>query len=331
VADAVGRVGIAVVLPIAEPSLLALSQHRAALGDAVLPFPALEITQQVLDKQLVLSAARDLGIAVPAQVVLHTRNDVAAMLRDPPAMPVVLKPSRSVGQDAAGRHKLSVRHVAQFERLAEEIARLPDAAFPLLVQQRIVGPGVGVFVLRWDGRTELRAGHERILEKPPSGGVSVYRRSVVPDAMLASQSDLLLDRLGWQGVAMIEYKQDRLTGTPYLMEINGRFWGSLQLAIDAGADFPAHLVALALGRTPPVTIPFRRGVALRWEWGCVDHLLARLRRSAAELSLPDDASSLLASAARVLLPWRPDERWEVFRLTDPRPFLRETRQWFATR
>ncbi len=54
---------------------------------------------------------------------------------------------------------------------------------------------------------------------------------------------------------MVEFKADARTGTPYLMEINGRFWGSLQLAIDAGVDFPAILVAAALGAPIPPRSP----------------------------------------------------------------------------
>ena len=101
---------------------------------------------------------------------------------------------------------------------------------------------------------------------------------------------------------MIEYKRHTATGVPYLMEINGRFWGSLQLAIDAGADFPAHLMARALGAPLPAIPPFRSGLALRWEWGCIDHLLARWRRSAHDLALPPDDAGTLASAVRVLWP-----------------------------
>ena len=246
-------------------------------------------------------------------------------------MPVVLKPCRSIGEDAGGRHKLSVRHVATCDQLADEIAALPDAAFPLLVQQRIVGPGIGVFVLRWDGNTVLRAAHERILEKPPSGGVSVLRRSMSPESGLVAQSEALLKWFEWQGVAMIEYKRDVVTGVAYLMEINGRFWGSLQLAIDAGADFPVHLVARALHLTPPEIPPFRTGLTLRWEWGCVDHLLARLRRTPRSLSLPPDDPGFATSALKVLLPWRRGERWEVLRLNDPLPFVRESVHWMSSR
>ena len=32
---------------------------------------------------------------------------------------------------------------------------------------------------------------------------------------------------------MVEFKQDATTGTPYFMEVNGRFWRSLQPGIDA--------------------------------------------------------------------------------------------------
>ena len=37
---------------------------------------------------------------------------------------------------------------------------------------------------------------------------------------------------------MVEYKVDRRTGDAYLMEINGRLWGSILLATLAGLDLP---------------------------------------------------------------------------------------------
>src|SRR5436309_4883105 len=47
--------------------------------------------------------------------------------------------------------------------------------------------------------------------------------------------------LRYTGVAMVEFKIDLPTGRWILVEINGRFWGSLPLAIAAGADFPYWL------------------------------------------------------------------------------------------
>jgi len=126
---------------------------------------------------------------------------------------------------------------------------------------------------------------------------------------------------------MVEFKYDRDTGVPYLMEINGRFWGSLQLAIDAGVDFPRLLLEAAAGRCPPDPIEGRPGVRLRWLLGDLDHLLIRLRGSGRDLSLPPDAPGRLVTLGRFLVPWRPGDRWEVLRPGDPRPFLREVAQW----
>ena len=130
---------------------------------------------------------------------------------------------------------------------------------------------------------------------------------------------------------MVEFKLYRMTGTPYLMEVNGRFWGSLQLAIDAGIDFPLLLIDAACGAPvapPPVA---RTGVRLRWELGDVDYLIAILSRSRTQLHLPPGTPSRLRSAAAVLLPWRPGERWEILRPSDPAPFLREATNWIRGR
>ncbi|PYP29956.1 MAG: hypothetical protein DMD49_11930, partial [Gemmatimonadetes bacterium] len=109
-----------------------------------------------------------------------------------------------------------------------------------------------------------------------------------------------------------------------------RFWGSLQLAIDAGVDFPRLLVRCALGQVPPPNgIGYRIGVRSRWFWGDVDHLYLRLTRSAAELQLADHDASRLQAVLRFLA-FRPGrDRCEVWRWRDPAPFLLETLQWFG--
>ena len=128
---------------------------------------------------------------------------------------------------------------------------------------------------------------------------------------------------------MVEFKYDSKTSTPYLMEINGRFWGSLQLAIDAGVDFPRLLLEAGYGQTPARVIEGRPGLRLRWLLGDVDHLLLRLRKSSAELALELKGPGRLHTLSSFLVPWRPHERWEVLRPSDPRPFVHELRDWIA--
>lgn len=321
---------IDVLIPITEASLLALLPEREQLG-VTIPFPDASVFRAVADKGALLAAAPRAGIAVPRQLVLRSADDMRGI--DPSALdyPVVLKPSRSVGEHDGHRVAMGVQHAADAAALGRAVAGMSQAAFPLLVQQRIVGPGTGVFLLIWDGRLLASFSHRRLREKPPSGGVSVYSESVVADDDLIERSRLLLEQLGWSGVAMVEYKRETRTGIPYLMEVNGRFWGSLQLAIDAGVDFPALLVDAASGNAPSPVTSYRAGVRSRWWWGDFDHLLARWRGNAESLALPPDAPSRVRATFDFLTFWHSHDRSDVFRVSDARPFLRETIDWFRRR
>lgn len=322
--------GIEVLLPMTEPALLALLPERESLG-ARIPFAGREAFERICDKAAVMEAARAAGIGVPEQRRLESAEEARALDASGLRFPLVLKPSRSVVSENGVRSKSAVVHVRDEAALRRELAALPAGAYPLLVQERIVGPGVGIFVLLWEDEVVAAFSHRRIREKPPAGGVSVYRESHPMDPELLERSVALLRAFDWQGVAMVEYKVDAATGTPYIMEINGRFWGSLQLALDAGVDFPALLLEADAGRKPAPVRSYRTGVRLRWTWGEVDHLVARARRSREELALPDDAPGLGGAVARFLAAFGPGSRDEVFRLSDPLPALRETLDWLRRR
>jgi predicted ATP-grasp superfamily ATP-dependent carboligase len=271
-------------------------------------------------------------MAFPDQRQLARRADRGSLRPAPRRVPRVRMPSRSVGEHEGKRAKLGVRFAANPMQLEWHLDELDDAAYPLLLQQRIVGPGIGIFLLLWRGEVHATFAHQRIREKPPSGGVSVYRESVAADPDLVARSRQLLESFGWQGVAMVEYKLDSATNTPYLMEINGRFWGSLQLALDAGVDFPTRLLAAMDGDGPPPERMdrYREGVRSRWWWGDVDHLLARMLHAPETLALPPDAPGRWR-VVRDFLTVRRNDRNEILRASDPWPFVRETAEWLRGR
>jgi predicted ATP-grasp superfamily ATP-dependent carboligase len=319
--------GAKVILPITEPATLALLESAEQLSGLTLPTSDLARFRAASDKEAVLALAGSIGIDVPQQWTV-TSADRATIPAD--AFPVVVKPARSVVGSDGQRKKTTVRYADTPAQLQAVLAELGLIDGPLLVQQRIEGHGVGVFLLRWEGQVVATFAHRRLREKPPSGGVSVCCESVIPPDALIEQSARLLAALDWQGVAMVEYKHDIRSGKDYLMEINPRFWGSLQLAIDSGVDFPALLLALASGQRPQPVHHWRIGVRSRWCWGEIDHLVARLRRSDAELHLAAGSPGKLRTALTVLSPWRPRTRSDVWRWSDPRPGLRESLAWFQT-
>lgn len=319
------------LIPVTDASVLAiLGAAGNRLGSTSVPFVGVDAFRRISDKETVLRVAKQIGIAVPEQHSLQSAGDVASADLGGLHYPLVIKPARSVAEHGDVRLKLAVSHAADPAELARRVAEYPADGFPLLLQQRIVGPGVGVFVLVWDGKLVASIGHRRIRENPPFGGVSAYRESIIPSQELLSQSCRLLSEFDWRGVAMVEFKLDARTGVPYLMEVNGRFWGSLQLAIDAGVDFPVLLARAALDGVVTPAGPGRAGVRSRWEWGDANHLWARLRKSSAELALPPGAPTTWQTI-RDVLRWRRGDKLEVLRATDPGPFVRETIDWFRRR
>jgi len=326
------RVGAEVLLPLTDVSVSAVLAARSAFEGMTLPLPDLAQFEGVSDKGRVVRVARTLGICTPGEVRIEEPLGQECKLPEEIVCPAVVKPTRSVATGADGtRLRTSVRHAATTEELRKVLSVLPPSAFPVLVQERIRGDGVGVFLLRWDDRLLAAFAHRRIREKPPSGGVSVLRESVPLPAHLLERSLQLLEAFDWKGAAMVEYKEDAEAGEPVLMEVNGRFWGSLQLAIDAGVDFPGLLVAAATGQNPEPVLDYRVGVRSRWFWGDVDHLIARLRYSRETLDLPPEAPGRAVALLNFLASSGPGVRGEVLRWDDPMPALAEGLDWMARR
>ena len=322
VAALAASTGARVLIPITDASVDAVLGYRELLPPGLtLPLASLATYRDASDKVLVHQLASELGIGIVESVI------VARPGREAPAdarlYPGVVKPHRSVVGEGA-RIKTGVHLVSSHDECQRVLAALPEDAFPVLVQRRVHGPGEGIFLARWGGRTIARFAHRRLRENPPSGGGSVYRESIEADTAVLAACEALLDRLHWEGVAMIEGKRDSERGGWCVMEINGRFWGSLQLAIDAGVDFPALLVEAALGGEPVAPPAWRTGVRLRWEWGEIDHVLIRLTRSRERLKLPHGAPTKPAAVAAFLRHRLGRDRLEVLRLFDPLPFIVET-------
>lgn len=326
--------GIDVLLPMTDVTASVALALRHTFPELVIPFPSTEAWQRASDKKHLMDVAGELGVPAPRQRVIEDATvDVseAIAFAEGLGFPVVLKPHRSAVATPERVLRFGVQIATERGDLVRRLKAFRAEAFPILLQEHIRGPGMGGFFLAEEGRIVQQFAHRRLREKPPTGGVSVLREGVPLRADVRRYSQALLERFGWSGVAMVEFKEDAASGTVYLMEINGRFWGSLQLAIDCGVDFPTALLASFLEprSKPASTRTFEAGVQSRWLWGDLDHLLWILRSSAAERRDHPDLPGRLRALARFLMPWRPGLRYEVLRLSDPVPFFRESRQWLA--
>jgi predicted ATP-grasp superfamily ATP-dependent carboligase len=278
---------------------------------------------ELSDKAKLVQRAVSLGIEIPETYVV-SNVDTAREAISRVGAPVVIKPARS---RLLHEGRILATSVAIADSSTDAVRVLQNAAWfgpiPALVQRYVAGAGAGLFALFHDGTPVAWFAHRRLREKPPSGGVSVLSESIEPDLQLSGISERLLRSVGWSGVAMVEFKI-AADGTPYLMEVNGRFWGSLQLSIDCGVDFPWLLYQNAVGIRPEAPPNYVAGKRLHWFLGDLDRLLIQLRDRDNKLS----ATAKVQSSARFLGACvSPRNRSEVLRLSDPKPAASEVLKW----
>jgi predicted ATP-grasp superfamily ATP-dependent carboligase len=328
--EAVRRYNITAIIPPTDAAMQAVAGQRDQFRPSVTEMiPSLESYEMVSDKYRLMKLAHELGIPIPTTVFVPDGN-IAAVIDQVRAYPVVVKPGRSLLRADERWIKTSVHFISNAAELTDLYRRIPYLQNPSLIQQRIEGEGQGVFGLFDHGRPCALFAHRRIREKPPAGGVSVFRESIELPKPMTDYAVRLLEQVKWHGVAMVEFKVDRLSKVPMLMEINGRFWGSLQLAIDAGLNFPYLLYQAMKGI--PVAVPnnaYRIGTKSRWLLGDLDHLLLRLTKSDSELHLDPSVLSRGRCLAEFCKLFQQDLYYEVESLNDPGPAFAEYRAWFS--
>jgi len=324
----------AVLFPMTDVTVGELLRRRHELQEMVtLPFVDFERYAAASDKANLLAIAETLGVPTPQTIFAGNDNtDIDGIVAGATKIgyPLVIKPSMSRIRTRNGWIQAGVRYAEDCEALRQELEREACRSVPLLIQERIEGPGIGIFLLLHRGEIVAKFAHRRIREKPPSGGVGVLCEGIEAPVEALDSATKLLQKFDWTGVAMVEFKLDRRDRRFKLMEINGRFWGSLQLAISSGVDFPYLLFQLAAGEKIDPPRGYDVGLRSRWELGDLDHLFLRLRKTPSELALPADAPSrgkVLKEFASAFID--PSIHHEVFRWSDPGPFFFEAQHYLS--
>jgi predicted ATP-grasp superfamily ATP-dependent carboligase len=315
------------LLPMTDISMnLAVSHFDNLARLTRMPVAGKEAYLKASDKAETIRLSRELGIPVPKTFFINHTSELPEIKAELD-YPVVIKPRQSKYLTADGWISSGVDYAYSFDELTEKMERYESHPALPIIQERLSGPGIGAFLLFNRGEEKAVFFHRRIREKPPSGGVSVLRESIIPDPVIRDYSVRLLKALNWHGVAMVEFKVDDRDNTPRIMEINARFWGSLQLAIDSGVDFPRMLYQMITTGDVTPEFDYKIGVKSRWFMGDLDHLLMRLLKSETQLKLPPGHPGRMATLLEFLRFYRPGMKYEILKLKDPGPFLMEVKEW----
>lgn len=322
--------GAGYLMTVSEANTAWLIDNSDRLGVIKPLVPSRESFAIVLDKARTLEIAERLGLSVPKSASPAGWDDVEHIARTF-TFPAVLKWSdpnavaRRLSTHGVEMLKAEYVYSADEFRCAAERYR-PVGVWPL-VQEYCAGVGLGQFFFMHRGEAVRRFQHLRVAEWPPEGGFSSVCDAVPLDQFqdLQEKSIRLLREIGWEGVAMVEYRYDAESGRAVLMEVNGRFWGSFPLAFYCGAAFGVLAYSLQGAGRMPVLPRMRDDLRCRM----VATELKRLRRILLEPGKIHDRTfrcrpgyEIMRFLADFL---RPSVRYYVWSLKDIKPFFRDLR------
>jgi protein-tyrosine-phosphatase/predicted ATP-grasp superfamily ATP-dependent carboligase len=304
------------LIPVQDDALAAIAQHYDVLSSMVhVACPPPHIVERVLNKELTLATAQQCGVPVPRSYTFSSAMGLESLSAEL-TFPVVMKPSRRGGQRSFKAHYLH-----NLAELREAVAN--NLAGEVLLQEYCPGNGIGIEMLIHNGECLATFQHRRLKEEPASGGVAVMAIAEKPDPELADASLKLLRALEWEGVAMVEFRKNPMNGAAVLMEVNGRYWGTVSLPIRAGMDFPVFQWRLLHGQDPQIPSSYPVGIRWRWTAGYISRLHGLFLRSAERVGSQPSKFRELLLAPLDLSPWIRDAMWS-FR--DPRPAITELAQ-----
>jgi predicted ATP-grasp superfamily ATP-dependent carboligase len=244
-----------VIYPGQEESLDALLAHSDLLPpSAQLPYPGAAEVDQLRNKATMKRHAETVGFRPPATLFDGTAAGLLAAELDPP---YVVKP-------LAKASEIAMTTIVESRRALETLLRDVPGHERVIAEERVIGQLIAVsLVLDRDGRVVAQFQQRSRRTWPADAGPSSVAVSTAPDPELIERSAALLVDAGFWGLAQIQYLagQDGVRGP---IDVNPRFFGSLPLALAAGANLPVAWHAVATGAPVDGPAPYREGVTYRW-------------------------------------------------------------------
>ncbi|MEA5389207.1 ATP-grasp domain-containing protein [Haloarculaceae archaeon H-GB11] len=236
------------VIPVRDRTSVLLSKHKERLEAtgtevAVADWSTFERTY---DKGRFFGLTDPLAVPQPSTVTPASVEDVRKIASDVP-YPAVVKPRSKTAWDDSGRcHYTEIDDanyvespaelVETYQRVLDDNPFLEATDHYPLVQEYVDGETTTTVVLADEGKILAHFQEQRVRTYPASGGNSTVLRAL-DDPQMLEYAAAVVEALDWTGPAMVEFMRTP-DGDYSLIEMNGRYWGSVPFAIERGVDFP---------------------------------------------------------------------------------------------
>lgn len=248
---------INVLLPVGNITYNVVSKHKAEIEKfARIPIVTYDKMYIAQNKSETFKFAKTIGYPMPITYFINSLDEIENIAKTIcyPAVIKKVNPQETGVIYCNNANELMSNYLG----IAKSIVNRQELP---IIQEYIEGKGVGFYGLFNQGKCVAYFMHERIHEYPITGGASTLAKSNYNETLKRLGIKILSD-LKWHGVAMVEFKEDK-NGNYKLIEINPKFWGSLELSYVAGINFAylAYLAALNLN-IPQTT--YKKNIYFRW-------------------------------------------------------------------
>lgn len=195
---------------------------------------------------------KSLGIPVPSRIKYSNPSSIAKTIEDSGITKTVIK--LLTGNSSKGVfYSNSPKHAQALVKDLITKHCLDSSRYPQ-IEEYVEGEGYGCSVLYWKGKFIADFTHRRLRDKIETGGTSTFREVAKHDG-IEKAARTIFNTIGWNGLAMSEFKVCPKTGRFWFIEINPRMWGSIPLAIESGVEFP-YLAWLCASENPERAINY---------------------------------------------------------------------------
>ncbi|MDD3173061.1 MAG: ATP-grasp domain-containing protein [Herbinix sp.] len=254
----IDKYSIDILFPMDDSAMALVIEQKDYLSKKVrFTVPDANQFEVASDKWKSVQMAKKAGLDCPITVLPKNIEDIENCI-EKVGFPAIVKARKSSGSRG-------IRSVNSFSELIPAYKEVNDN-FPCpILQQRVpTGPRFDVCLL-FDNQSRLKASfaQKEIRHFPVEMGPSTVQQSIKLPEIVIKCTKMLQD-IGWTGIAEVEFMLDESTGKYIFMEINPRFWNSLELGVHCGIDFPYYLYLITKGTDPGLAQAYEEGLYCRW-------------------------------------------------------------------
>ena len=254
--------GIKFILPSHnETEIIARHRHKFP-DDLVTMIPDESHCRMFNNKSDAYDYVSNIDVPVPCRIKYADPNLVSQLLKNKGMEKTVIK--LLTGNSGKGVfYGTNPEHTQSIVKELIDKYKLVASRYPQ-IEEYVEGEGYGCSVLYSSGEFIANFTHRRLRDKIETGGTSTFREAAVHEGIEAA-TKTIFDSLGWNGLAMCEFKVCPKTGRFWFIEVNPRMWGSISLAIESGVQFP-YLAWLCATQGASQAINYHASCTINLNW-----------------------------------------------------------------